>query len=104
VSKVLRTFVLPISCKFFGGQKKTYCQIEAEILKFIWVSEKGQFRPKKRHCNINICQISVFHLSAKCKIIGSPLREEQRQILLNMTDMVRDMSLNMSVMSSMLRR
>jgi hypothetical protein len=34
-SKVLDTFVLPIYSMSSGAQKKYYCQIKAEILKFM---------------------------------------------------------------------
>jgi hypothetical protein len=39
-SKVLGTFVLPIYLISEGAQKKCYCQIKADILKFMWVGEK----------------------------------------------------------------
>jgi hypothetical protein len=36
VPKVLQAFVFEISSKSLGAQKKHYCQIKAEILKFMW--------------------------------------------------------------------
>jgi hypothetical protein len=43
VPKVLKAFVFEISSKSLGAQKKHYCQIKAEILKFMWVWGKSQF-------------------------------------------------------------
>jgi hypothetical protein len=43
VSKVLEPFVFAICSKSLGAQKKQYCQIKAEILKFMWVCGKSQF-------------------------------------------------------------
>jgi hypothetical protein len=39
--KVLDTFVFVIYSKSLGAQKKLYCQIKAEILKFMWICEKS---------------------------------------------------------------
>jgi hypothetical protein len=54
--KVLDTFVFVIYSKSLGAQKKLYCQIKAEILKFMWLCEKSQFVPKmlSRHQNEKI--------------------------------------------------
>jgi hypothetical protein len=41
-SLVLEAFVFEISSKSLGAQKKYYCQIKAEILKFMWVCGKSQ--------------------------------------------------------------
>jgi hypothetical protein len=38
-SKV-HTFVLPLDSMSYGAQKKYYCQIRAEILKFMWAGKK----------------------------------------------------------------
>jgi hypothetical protein len=43
VFKVLEPFVFAICSKSLGAQKKYYCQIKAEILKFMWVCGKSQF-------------------------------------------------------------
>jgi hypothetical protein len=43
VSKVLEPFVFAICSKPLGAQTKYYCQIKAEILKFMWVCGKSQF-------------------------------------------------------------
>jgi hypothetical protein len=42
-SKVLEPFVFAICSKSLGAEKKNYCQIKAEILKFMWVCGKSQF-------------------------------------------------------------
>jgi hypothetical protein len=49
-SKVLCTFVLPISSMSLGAQNNFNCQIKAEILKFMWVREKNIFGQKLHRC------------------------------------------------------
>jgi hypothetical protein len=55
--KVLDTFIFVISSKCMGEQKKYYCQIKAEILKFMWVFSKRLFWQKKittEHQNVKL--------------------------------------------------
>jgi hypothetical protein len=46
VTKKSDTFVFLISLKSMEAQKQNYCQIQAEMLKFMWACGKSQFTQK----------------------------------------------------------